>query len=87
MNVLSAVANLQKQADYYKKACEEMKEIIQQLVGNPPKGFEYIHPHDVAEMFDKGYLDVLIRPDQIIEHDGKTYKQSPYIPANTKKYT
>ena len=86
MNVLSAVANLQKQADYYKKACEEMKEIIQQLVGNPPKGFEYIHPFDVCEM-SQSLEDLISYPNGLIEFDGKKYKQSPYIPAKTKKYT
>ena len=92
MNVVSAVANLQKELDYYKEISKEQAAIIKQLVDGPGE-FEYIHPWDVADLlnelskndtidFYKGYVD--FSSVFQLTSNGKKYRQSVHIPAKTK---
>ncbi len=93
MNIVSAVANLQKAHDYYKEELEDAKAIIKQLVEGPGE-IEYIHPFDLYEMIEahqnvECVTDVFVnkkKDSAVIEiaKTGKKYKQSPLIPAKTK---
>jgi hypothetical protein len=93
MNVVSIVANLQKECDYYKEQCEECKQIIKQLTDGPGE-FEYIHPFDVSAMLNDDtsntYIDIWKSPNQAsiftIGRSGKKYKQSVNIPAKDKRF-
>lgn len=91
MNVISAVANLVKERDYYKEQYEDCKAVIKQLVDGPGE-IEYIHPLDVHD-FIKGmdiidlWLDPMkVKDSEVIEiaRTGKKYKQSVNIPAKTR---
>jgi len=93
MNVVSAVINLQKELDWYKQTFKEAQEVIKQMSGQPPEGFEYIHPWDFAELL----MNAEILPEITLVNratsqpiyemvNGKRYKQSALIPAKTKKY-
>ena len=89
MNIVSAVANLEKERDYYRDAIKECQIIIKQLIEGPGE-IEYIHPWDVAEMFyAEPFVDIYktnVPTSDIIEiaKTGKKYKQSIWIPAKTK---
>lgn len=98
MNVVAIVANMQKELDYYKEVAAEMRAIIKQMSGQPPDGFEYIHPYDFAELInatDVSHVDVYAYStgrrtasgNGIVTIDNKKYKQSPYIPAKSKKFS
>ena len=86
--------NLAIELDYYQRRTQEQQEIIEQLTGTgKPKGYIYIHPLDIAELFEKHctdeavFVDVENKPeDDLIRLDGKVYKMSPYIPVKTTKY-
>ena len=98
MNIVSAVANLQETADYYKQLSDERAEIIKQLVEGPGK-IEYIHPFDlyalINSMPEYDYVDILNvkscgqfvpgEGDIVKLTNGKMYKRSLQIPARTKK--
>jgi hypothetical protein len=88
MNIVSAVANLQKELDYYKDVAKEQAEIIKQLVEGPGE-FEYIHPHDLGVLLEARNSSELgqgpeLKSCTIFEIDGKKYKQSAYAPVKTK---
>lgn len=81
--------------DWLEHKNQEQEEIIEQLTGTgKPKGYIYIHPLDLAVVFDK--LNVINEPIDVttvpydkydlIHVDGKVYRQSPFIPKVTKKY-
>jgi hypothetical protein len=97
MNIVSAVANLQKELDYYRDVAKEYAAIVRQLTeGVKPGEVEYIHPFDVAEMLDAPdaihMIDVWKKTDrtlgEIIEigNPKKKYKQSALIPAKSKRF-
>jgi hypothetical protein len=91
MNVVAAVANMQKELDYYKEIAAEMRGVIKQMAGQPPDGFEYIHPYDLSEIMNRtDVLDIEMNPStkrsEFITIDNKKYKQSPHIPAKTKRF-
>lgn len=89
MNVVAIVANMQKELDYYKEAFAEMQAVIKQMAGQPPLGFEYIHPYDFAELInvtDVGHIEMSMN-GKFATVDYKKYKQSPYIPARTKNFS
>lgn len=95
MDIVSLVANLVKEKDYYKEAFDECRAIITQLTEGPGK-IEYIHPNDLHEMlndpksnqiidiwkFNSGKVDIITVPKT-----GKEYKQSAYIPAKRSSTT
>jgi hypothetical protein len=89
MNVISAVANLTKERDYYKESLEECKAVIKQLVEGPGE-IEYIHPRDMFDILnsiDVMEFDVNIGPlitDYTSTKTGKKYRQTPWIPAKSK---
>jgi hypothetical protein len=89
MDLVSAVANLQKERDYYKESSKEQQEIIKQLTEGPGE-FEYIHPYDVGVLMNNLHVSQLIKfsvhgtDNEFFELDGKKYKQSVFIPAKTK---
>lgn len=94
MNIVSAVANLQKELDYYKSVSKEQAAIIEQLVSGPGE-FEYIHPfdlHDYVMSQDLTFADLykIGKNDSdcilIVASTGKKYKQSVHIPAKSKKF-
>jgi hypothetical protein len=97
MDVVSIVANLQKERDWYKEQFKECQAIIKQLVDGPGE-FEYIHPFDVAEMFNiaggTDFIDVFTKSSYAADTNGcfiwgssgKKYKQSPNIPAKSKNF-
>ena len=86
----------EKELEYYKKLYEEQKEIIEQLTGTgKPKGYVYMHPFDVAELFNNitisevyvNYKTTGTKPtDDYITVHGRNIKQSPYIPATSKNF-
>ena len=90
MNVVSIVANLQKECDYYKEQCKEYAAVVKQLTeGVKPGEVEYIHPFDVYDLLNTSpvdYVDVIkCREENVFElENGKKYKQSVCIPAKTK---
>lgn len=90
MNVVSAVANLQKELDYYKDVCKEQKEIIKQLTEGPGE-IEYIHPFDMGEILNSPENQIVDLwkvsgpGNSIVEIEGKKYRQSAFMPAKTKK--
>ena len=88
MDVVSLVANLQKQLDYYKNMAEEQAAIIRQLTSGPGD-IEYIHPLDMSEILNslvKDQADIFINKEDrdVIRVSGKLYKQSTHIPAKSK---
>jgi hypothetical protein len=97
VNIVSAVANLQKELDWYREQYRECQAIIKQLVDGPGE-FEYIHPFDVAEMFNNAksndFIDVWTTGSHPVDFNGffeinesgKKYKQSVNIPAKTKNF-
>lgn len=87
MNIVSAVANLQKECDWLKDERRELREIIKQLTGIPTD-VTYIHPHDVMTFFCKGKLPnaSFNNDNNTFTLDGKRYKQSPHVPVRTDKY-
>ena len=76
MNIVSAVANLQKELDYYKAMAVEQREIVHQLVFGP-RDVEYINPQDLTERWKT-------EPLPLVNAAGMPYKASFYIPARTK---
>jgi hypothetical protein len=92
MNVVSAVANLQKAHDYYADELKDAKAIIKQLTEGPGE-IEYIHPYDVYDMLNSaiaedGMTDIYVDGSMIIQiaKTGKKYKQSCLIPAKSKNF-
>ena len=85
MNVVSIVANVVKERDYYKESFEECRAIIKQLTEGPGE-FEYIHPFDIAEMINDPNSNQIIDPSGLIlfPKTRKKYKESVNIPAKTK---
>lgn len=84
MDIISAVANLQKERDYYRDAVKECQGVIKQLLEGPGE-FEYIHPMDLGELLSAktGITDVYKVGDNTFELPRleKKYKQSIWIPA------
>ena len=85
------MSNVQAQIEYLKVTVEEQRAIIKQLVEGPGE-VEYIHPYDLYELFDKHVLTTLNYHGMMqssdsgdIDISGKRYRQSPLIPARTKK--
>ena len=86
MNIVSVVANMQSELDYYKDQCKELHEIVDQLNGKPPKDYEYIHPYDLADLLNNTSYSELVdiyKSNNIIKFakSGKIYKQSSNMPA------
>lgn len=84
---------LEKELEYNRKVVKEQQEIIEQLTGTgQPKGYVYMHPFDVAELFNKlSIVDIYIvspQPDvkNLIYANGRQIKQSPHIPAVSKNF-
>lgn len=97
LNVVSAVANLQKEMEYYREIAQECREVIRQLAGEVlPGGYKYIHPADVAwlfnqtknENFDVRKLGIAknCKEENFLVIDGQTYKQSVYMPIEHKDF-
>lgn len=84
MNVVSAVANLVKEKDYYKTFVEEAKAVIKQLSEGPGE-VEYIHPLDFAEVFQSITVVDVFRQGELYEFPktGKLYKQSILVPRKS----
>lgn len=94
MNVISAVANLQKERDWYKSQYEDAQGIIKQLAEGPSGDFEYIHPLDVCELISSVTLIAdkpvnVYKSGELLEFPatGKKYKQSVLIPSKTKLFS
>lgn len=67
MNVVSAVANLVKERDYYRDLVSEAQDVIRQLTEGPGN-IEYIHPMDLANVLN----DMTITGANVIKDDGYT---------------
>ncbi len=50
MNLISAIANLQKAHDYYEQELKDARGVIKQLTEGPGE-IEYIHPLDLYDLF------------------------------------
>lgn len=90
MDIVSAVANLVKERDYYKALHEEAKGVIKQIVEGPGN-VEYIHPMDLAEIWNAHSLVDVAKLSQGNSSDtyefmksGKKYKQSILVPRKFK---
>jgi hypothetical protein len=89
LNVVSAVANLQKEVEFYRQEYKECREIIKQLTGEgSSNGVRYINPKDLALMYRKALDDknILLGVDgsSMFVVNGQRYKQSVNIPAVNK---
>lgn len=94
MNTVSAVANLQKQCDYFAERFKEALAVIKQLTEGPGE-IEYIHPLDLYDMLEthqneECVTDVFINGRKSndktaieIAKTGKKYKQSTLIPPKS----
>lgn len=90
MNVVSAVANLQKERDYYEANLKEAVEIIKQITEGPGL-IEYLHPYDLAEMLNYSAsqtIDVIktkVDGRETLSIIGKDYRQSVWAPLKKNR--
>lgn len=84
MNVVSAVANLQKERDYYKECTEELQAVVKQITEGPGE-VELIHPLDLGEMLNDLKIVDVYKNEKVITLNlntpaAKKYKQSIFAP-------
>jgi len=81
MDIVSMVANLVKEKDYYKNLAEEAKVVIKQLSEGPGE-VEYIHPIDFGDLIDGNIFMDIARQGEVYEilKTGKKYKQCILVP-------
>lgn len=69
-----------KELHYYKNVIKEQEAIIKQLL-KQPSDVEYIHPLDLTHLINTSPSYNVVGEGDILEIEGKKYKQTAYIPA------